>query len=312
MAKQASHDTLLKNTFKAFPEELIRTFFPEKAERLDFSQAHFPDKELFAVFPKSFRREPDVLIQVSTNTKEPELLLIHIEAQTKREPSFPFRMFEYYALLRLHFRAKVFPIVVYLTKGSEGLTKEQYSEWLDEQDELLRFHYFVIGLADLNADTYLALQSPLAVALSALMRPSEFGRVQHKAQCLQQVLHSDLEEGKKALLINLIDIYLILNEKEQQEFRDNYRPIELEVMNMQTTYEERGIRKGKQIGKQEGKLEGKLEGKRELLIRLLARKFGSLSPEVKQKISAIKSHEKLDALSEDLLAASSLEELGLK
>jgi hypothetical protein len=64
---------------------------------------------------------------------------------------------------------------------------------------------------------------------------------------------------------------------------------------MLTVYEERGI----------------LRGKRDTLLRLLRRKFGDLPESVAAKVQAIQTEAELDRLSERILDAGSLEEMGL-
>ncbi len=64
---------------------------------------------------------------------------------------------------------------------------------------------------------------------------------------------------------------------------------------MLTVYEERGI----------------LRGKRDTLLRLLRRKFGELPESVLARVQAIQTEAELDRLSERILDAGSLEEMGL-
>jgi hypothetical protein len=49
--------------------------------------------------------------------------------------------------------------------------------------------------------------------------------------------------------------------------------------------------KGKLEGQLQGQLRGLVEGKSELVLKQLARKFGSLPPEIRQKIAGAKPHQ---------------------
>jgi hypothetical protein len=51
----------------------------------------------------------DLIAKVATKEGEPELILIHVDIEHPWRSTFPYRMFEYYALLRLRHRLPVFP-----------------------------------------------------------------------------------------------------------------------------------------------------------------------------------------------------------
>jgi predicted transposase YdaD len=57
--------------------------------------------------------------------------------------------------------------------------------------------------------------------------------------------------------------------------------------------------------------EGRYEGKRDLLLRLMERRFGPLSEEIRQRVEEIKSDRRLDRLADKILTAGSLREMGL-
>lgn len=65
------------------------------------------------------------------------------------------------------------------------------------------------------------------------------------------------------------------------------------------------ITTGERIGYERGKQEGKQEQTQALVIRLLQRRVGSLSPEVREQIQSL-SLEQLEALSEALLDFSAI------
>lgn len=289
------HDQLFKETLRAFFREFLELFFPEIAARLDYQNVTFLDKEVFTDLPEGSRREPDLVARVTTLDGQPELILLHIEVQRHRDRDFPYRMFEYYALLRLRYKIPVFPTVIYLTPGAGGLTQETYTEQLFGS-AILTFRYAVVGLPDLSADDYRALENPLGPALSALMKPSRLGRILQKALSLRQALTSPIDEARKSLLVNLIETYLKLNAREEVEYTRILGQEDVqEVGEMLTIYEERGI----------------LRGKRDVLLRLMRLKFGELPEPVIEKVGAIEAEAELDTLSERILTARSLEEMGI-
>ena len=118
------HDQLFKEFLRAFLGSFLELFYPDVAARLDFATTHFLDKELFADRPDGPKREADVVARVETLDGEPEMVLIHVEVQQRRQADVPERMLEYYMLLRLRHRLPILPMVVYLTGGRDGLTEE--------------------------------------------------------------------------------------------------------------------------------------------------------------------------------------------
>jgi hypothetical protein len=271
------------------------TVLPRRGRTPRFSQVTFSNVEVFTDIPEGERRTTDLIARVVTLEGEPELILVHLEVQAERRSVFPFRMCEYYMLLRLRHRLPVFPVVVYLAPGAGGLVRETYTESLFDE-EILRFHYHAIGLPDLSADDYRELDNPLAPALSALMRPSRFGRLSQKVHCLRRVLVSDVDEARKSLLVNVIEKYMSLSLAEQAEFETVMEQDEVEeVREMLTVYEERGI----------------LKGERRMILSLLRRKFGELPADVIARIESMQTEAELEALSGRVLEAGSLSELEL-
>jgi len=57
--------------------------------------------------------------------------------------------------------------------------------------------------------------------------------------------------------------------------------------------------------------EGREKGKRETLLRLLAKKFGSLSEDVTAHVRALQSADEIDRYLDRVLTATSLEEMEL-
>ena len=72
-----------------------------------------------------------------------------------------------------------------------------------------------------------------------------------------------------------------------------------------------GREQGLQEGREEGEKKGRVEGARRLLLRLLDRRFGPLTPEVRQRVEAISSARQLEAMADEILVAGSLRDLGL-
>src|SRR2546427_576698 len=101
-------DQLFKELLRSFFREFLELFFPAAAARLDFSRVEFLDREVFTDIPEGSRREPDLVARTYTLDGRPEIILVHVEVQAKVDRDFPYRMWEYYALLRLRFKLPSF------------------------------------------------------------------------------------------------------------------------------------------------------------------------------------------------------------
>jgi len=126
-------DQLFKTILERLLQEFLELFFPEAAGRLDFETLRFIGKEVYANVPEGEVRQADVVARLETRDGEPELVLVHVEVQARSRSDFARRMFEYYALLRLHHQLPVFPIVLYLRGGARSKVAE-YREALFGQE----------------------------------------------------------------------------------------------------------------------------------------------------------------------------------
>ena len=324
------YDQLFKELLHAFFREFLELFYPDIAVRLDFNRVTFLDKELFTDLPEGRQREPDVVAQVYTLEGAPELILLHVEIQSKRDREFSYRMFEYYAMLWLRYKIPIFPVVLYLTPGAGGLTEENYTASLFERN-ILTFQYAVVGLPDLSADDYLNSENPLGTGLSAMMQPSKLGKLAQKYSTLIRLIASPIDDARKSLLAYLITTNLQLSPGDETEFKQLMLRGEAEEVNSmldidelfreyyKSVYEERGlvkgieqgIEQGIEKGVEQGILQGLIQGERHVLLKLMRQKFGELSETVTVKIEAITSEVELDTLAKRILVANSLEEMRL-
>ncbi len=294
-------DQLFKELLQAFFREFLELFYPAIAARLDFQRVTFLDKEAFADVPEGSRREADLVAQVHTLEGEPELLLFHFEVQTQRRREMPYRMFEYYALLRLRRRLPVLPIVVYLAPGAGGLVQEGYTESLFDT-EILTFRYNVVGLPDLSAANYLDLDNPLGPTLSALMHSDEGSRVVRRLASMQKRSLLLTDDARRSLLLNIIERYLPLNAAEEAELQERIAQPELrEVRDVITSYEERGI--------EQGIRQGILRGKHQAVLLVVRSRFGEVPEAVVSQIEAVTEATELDTLLQRALTAADAQDL---
>ena len=294
------HDQLFKTLLEKFLKDFLQLFFPDVAARLDFGTVQFLDKELTTDFPRGTTREVDVVAKLETQEGEPEIVLVHVEVQSRPEKDFGRRMFEYSVLLWLREQAPVFPIVLYL-RGGQGLEDEDYRVELFGR-ELFRFRYATVGLAHLEAEEYLKT-GPLGAGLAALMASArDVDPVLLEMAMMRRVAESGLDEARQFLLIDLIQTYSKLSVEERVRFEHLVsRKENRTVKEVKTTWSERL--------REEGREAGLLEGKREALLRQLTTKFGAPSEATRSQIQALESAEELDTYLARILTADSIEDM---
>jgi len=285
----SGHDQLLKQLLQAFFADFPRLFDPETADKLDLGTVTFVNPETFTDIPQGERRTADLVARVGTLMGDPELVLIHAEAQRKREPNFPQRMWEYYHLLRLRERLPVIPIALVLYPGRAGITLEEYSEGVFGR-AYVTFRYLQISLPRLPADDYLT-KGPLAAGLASLMRPAAKGRAARIAlhlACLRGVQQAaeagELDDARMELLVNMIATYLPLSATERNELRVQLqRGGDTTMEATELTWADRILLRGRTQGRQEGVAEGCQEGlrvARHAVLALLTKQVGPLPPSV--------------------------------
>jgi len=289
------YDQLFKNLLKTFFQPFIELFFPEVAPRLDWLEIEFLEQEKFTDIPEGESRYVDVVAKVATKEGKPEIILVHVEIENPWRSTFPFRMFEYYALLRLRHQLPVFPIAVLPERGVKGFEPETYSEELFGH-ELLNFNYFHIGLKGISVDDYWDDNNPISWGFASLMDSGERERALLLIECYRRVRDSSLNEAEKSLLINFIVTCFQLTPKEEAGLQrllegEDYQ----EVREMQETYFDKLERRGM----------------RKILSQLLQTKFGPLPESVADGIQKIKSENELTELAKRIVTATSLAELGL-
>ncbi len=213
------HDQVFKGVLRRFLQEFLELFFRDFAARLEFESLEFPDKELFKGFPDGVQREPDLVARIHTREGEPELVMVHVEAQARSESDFGRRMFEYYVLLWLEFGIPIFPIVLYIKEGGrEGVGVATYRQELFDS-EVMTFRYASVSLARFERQEYVE-KGPFAAGLSALMG---WGRRRDEAklnaELIRRVAASGLDEAAQFVLVNVIKTYLPVPEEARERYR---------------------------------------------------------------------------------------------
>jgi hypothetical protein len=270
------------------------------------------DKETFTDWPQGRRRELDLLAEVALLEGGGRTALIHVEIEARSGPKIGPRLAGYYMQIRLRHGKPVVPIVVCLRRGRPGIHLESVVD-ADLGPEIGRFCYYSFGLARSRAEELLARDQPLAWAFAALMHAETLTRAEHKMACLRRIAAARLSELHRFLLVNCVETYLELTGRDAEEM-DALQAggIAEEVRAMRMTWAEQLKKEGMEQGLEKGLERGREQGVQQTLLRLLGVRFGPLSDDVRRRVEAIRSLERLNQIAEQILAAHSLEEMGLR
>ena len=117
--------------------------------------------------------------------------------------------------------------------------------------------------------------NPVACALMARMKIAKEDRPLVKLECLQMLVGLNLNGAQRQLLSSFIDTYLNLNEAEEAVFQQALAEIMPEkkekVMELTTSWMQKGIQQGIQIGDSQGQHKATLN----IVTRQLRKRFGA-------------------------------------
>jgi flagellar biosynthesis/type III secretory pathway protein FliH len=157
----------------------------------------------------------------------------------------------------------------------------------------------------LNWRDFLKQENPVASALMSKMGFDETERVQVKKECLRMIVNLKLDPARTRLLSGFVDSYLRLREEEQKRFEEETKKLPKKerekVMEITTSWEEKGIEIGLKRGLKQGKQEGKQEGSANMILLVLKARFSKLSKRTESRIQKLPTN-KLEELGKALFS----------
>ena len=296
------HDSLIKRLLTTFLREFLELFLPDMLAYTDLSEVVFLDKEFPASRSKSKKRAADLVAKVKYRS-QPAFFLLHAEAQGQPQAHFNQRMFRYFAKLHDKYKLPVYPLALLTFASPRKEQPDSYQVKFPDL-EVLRFNYRVIQLNNFSWRDFIDHHNPLAAALMAKMRIDKKDRPRVKAECLRMLLTSHLDAGKQSLIWEFVDTYLQLSAAEEKTFQRELVTIapeaEEDAMELMTSWEKRGWKRGKK--------EGLIEGVAGLTLKLIQNRLGTLPETLKRRLTAL-SLAKLEQLSLDSNRLTSVADL---
>ncbi len=288
------HDRLFKELLSNFFPEFIELFFPDISAEWERDSVQFLPLEVITDVTEGEKKILDIVVQASLRNQD-TLFIIHTEHQSYSQTGFNRRMFIYFARLHEKYALPIYPIVIYSHDSPKIPEPNSYRLELAKKI-ILEFNYDVIQLNQLHWQDFVNQRNPVASALIAKMRMRATERPQVKLTSLQLLTSLRLNPAQVQLISGFIDTYLELNSQEEVVFQEQLATIEPreqeEVMQIVTSW----MRQGEK------------QGELKLLMRLLNRRLGEISPQLKGRIENLSTSD-IENLGEALLDFSSVADL---
>jgi hypothetical protein len=153
----------------------------------------------------------------------------------------------------------------------------------------------------MNAESYVQMQNPAALALASRMQRKSKERVGLTMDFFLNLAKTPINKRDKAFIAGFFSGYQPLNPGEALQLemeRDKVEPDAAReaVMNLTNPF----IELGKQRGLEQGLQQGRCQGEADLVLKLLGRRLGTLSSAQEKAIRKLPLH-KIEALGEALL-----------
>jgi predicted transposase/invertase (TIGR01784 family) len=194
----------------------------------------------------------DLLVEVK-RAKQETTFLIHLEAQASSRAKFNRRMFHYFARLDQRHLKDIYPIVVFSFDEPYRLEQNTYTVEFPNF-KVLEFRFHTIQLNRLNWRDYINQPNPVAAALMAKMKIAKKDRAKVKAECLRLLVTLKLNPAKTRLVSKFVDTYLRLDVREERVFQAEIDKLGVaqkeEIMQILTSWEEKGMEKGREEERQ--------------------------------------------------------------
>jgi hypothetical protein len=288
------HDRLFKELLTVFFAEFVEAFLPTVTEYLVPDSVEFLDKEVFMDVTAGEKHEADLVVKARFREQD-AFFLIRVENQASARSDVPQRMFTYFARLHEKYKLPVYPIVILSYDAPKVLAPNQYTVAFPGET-VLQFTYNTVQLNRLPWRQFLNSPNAAASALMAKMKiaPQDRGKVRN--ECLRMLASLKLDPARSKLIGGFIDAYLTLTAEEMRQYEREFAklaPEEQEArMDLVSSWERKGIH----------------EGKEGLVIRQLNRRFGSVAPEVTERLDELPI-DTLDELGVALLDFASVADL---
>ncbi|NJM66214.1 MAG: DUF4351 domain-containing protein [Acaryochloris sp. RU_4_1] len=300
-------DLLFRDLIKTFFLEFVDLFFPKIAVAIDPKSIRFIEDQKSQ--PLQEQREhssalqtlptsSEILVQVRLRGQE-ACFWVHLEYGANKEIKLERRVFHTFAHLDAKYNLPIYPIILQASASAQPLETNGYRvEFVDRK--VLDFSFVAIQLDRLNWRDFLQRRNPVAAALMPAMNVQPFDRPVVKAECLRLLTNLRLDSKHVKVITQFIEVFLTLNSTEEQI--------------LQTEMERMGLLERERItnllirSKQENLQQGAEREALTLVLRLLHRRIGDLSPDLEVQVRRLAVNQ-IEDLGEALLDFNTGEDL---
>jgi hypothetical protein len=300
-------DLLFRDLIKTFFLEFVDLFFPKIAVAIDPNSIRFLEDQksqplqekgehLSALQTRAASSE--ILVQVRLRGQE-ACFWVHLEYGANTDIKLERRVFHTFARLDAQYNLPIYPMVVQASASAQPLETNGYRvEFVDRR--VLDFSFVAIQLDRLNWRDFLQRRNPVAAALMPTMNVQPFDRPVVKAECLRLLTNLRLDAKHVKVITQFIEVFLTLNNTEEQI--------------LQTEMERMGLLERERItnllirSKQENLQQGAEREALTLVLRLLHRRIGELSPDLEVQVRRL-AVSQIEDLGEALLDFNTGEDL---
>ena len=296
-------DGAWKEALEQYFRPFLEFCFPHITTQVDWTkQFEFLDKELEKVVHDAAMGDlsVDKLVKVYRLDGKEGWLLIHVEVQSQTDKDLPRRMYNYYHRIADRYGKAVVSLAV-LADEHPSWRPNVYEE--ENWGCSSRFEYLICKLLDYKqtSEALEASLNPIATVVAAhLAAQATHGKLVNRFNLKWRLTRKLHEKGytKQEVrnLYRLIDWVLTMPKKMDLAFEKKVIAYEEKnrmpfITSIERIGIEKGLKKGRQEGHQEGRNEGRQEGRQEgqtiLIVRMLKRRWGTLAPELENRLSKL-------------------------
>ncbi len=293
------HDQNFKNLILDYPRQALEFFAADEGTWIDSDARIVPirQEQLKERLGERFR-ELDIPLLVEWPDGRREALLFVVEEESQANRFNICRLAHYCLDLAEHFETpRVVPVVVFL----RGTSAPRELVLGGDRHSYLTFKYIACELASLSVGEYRESNNLVArLNLPNMAWQNTDEKLAAFAAAVRGLENLEPDPERRLKYADFIDTYGRLSPDERREYARQY-PQEDEAMAGM-------IEQSRQQGLEQGREQGLQQGEASVLIRLMERKFGSLTTDQRQRIEAADA-DTLLAWSERILTASSAEEV---
>jgi len=189
-------------------------------------------------------------------------IMVHVEMQSGPDPDMAQRLLEYHVLAYRRYQRPVTSYVLYLRKGG-ALPEPPLIRTMPNGQEILRFHYQVIALWDLEHEALLGL------GLRGLYPLVPFTRGGNRREVVEEIIRRLLPGHdtitKELLAVTGLFASLAFSRQEDQEWLRRTMLMLDDMLRETPLYQyilQQGLQEGREKGLAQGREEGREEGRR--------------------------------------------------